>query len=63
MPFLLNQDATDFAIGRPAEKLTREEVLKQIDLYEIGGDCTVIFNGNAQKTAFESNPPDTACSF
>lgn len=55
MPFLLNQDLSDFALGRPVEKLTREELLKQIDFYEIGGDCIVILNGNAQKTAFESD--------
>ena len=54
MPFLLNQDLSDFALGHPGEKLNREELLKQIDLYETGGDCTVILNGNAQKTAYDS---------
>ena len=60
MPFLLNQDLSDFALGRPPEKLNREELLKQIDLYEIGGDCIVILNGNAQKTAFESEVFESA---
>ena len=59
MPFLLNQDFIDFAVGRPVEKLTREELLKQIDLFEINGDCTVLLNPNGQKAGYESEVLET----
>lgn len=55
MPFLLNQDVTDFFMSRSEEKMTQDELLRQVDLYECGGDCIIILNGNAQKTSFESN--------
>ena len=59
MSFLLNQDFIDFAVGRPVEKLTREELLKQIDLFEINGDCTVLLNPNGQKAGYESEVLET----
>ena len=55
MAFLLNEDFENFAAHRTIEDLSEYGIKKQMELYSSGGENILIYNGNGQKTVFDSN--------